>query len=215
LFGREKPTYSGYTAWRAVVKFTATEQLLPGETLGRGARFGQMPLSNRRVYWYATKNAPEGERSMHGEMAVLRQTFHGWHAPIEALINSADESLILRNDIYDRPALSEWGEGRVTLLGDAAHPMTPNLGQGACQAIEDAVALGRALQENKDAAAALRAYEARRIPRANEIVKRSRQVGRIGQWQNPLAVWTRNFLMKSFGAKMQAKEIRRILDFGF
>lgn len=95
LHGQRKPTYAGYTAWRAVVRFDR-QQLLPGESWGRGARFGHIPMSNGHVYWYATKNAPEGERNPGGEKAELLRIFHGWHIPIHALIEVTDESAILR-----------------------------------------------------------------------------------------------------------------------
>src|SRR4029450_3459294 len=109
--------------------------------------------------------------------------------PIPSLIEATPAVDILRHDIYDRPVLRTWGAGRITLLGDAAHPMTPNLGQGACQALEDAVVLAQCLREDADGVSALRSYEAMRIPRANAVVTQSRRVGRVGQWQHPVAVY--------------------------
>lgn len=93
---------------------------------------------------------------------------------MEDLIEATEESAILRNDVYDRPALRHWSVGRVTPLGDAAHPMTPDMGQGACQAIEDAVVLGDCLTPRSEVAEALRAYESRRIPRTRRVVRESR-----------------------------------------
>ena len=103
-------------------------------------------MVDRRVYWYATNIAPEGEGDSESQIKnTLSQLFRGWE-PIAAPIGATPESAILRNDIYDRDPLSRWSCDRVTLLGDATHPMTPNLGQGACQAIEDAVVLKRVSQ---------------------------------------------------------------------
>jgi len=103
-------------------------------------------MVDRRVYWYATNIAPEGEGDSESQIKnTLSQLFRGWE-PIAAPIGATPESAILRNDIYDPDPLSRWSCDRVTLLGDAAHPMTPNLGQGACQAIEDAVVLKRVSQ---------------------------------------------------------------------
>lgn len=93
----------------------------------------------------------------------------------------------MRLDCYDRPPLRVWGRGPVTLLGDAAHPMTPNLGQGACQALEDAAALTLCFGPPHglgDPEAALRAYERFRIARARWFVERSRRFGRLGQRSN-------------------------------
>ena len=173
LFGTAPPRYAGYTAWRSVVDFRLTP-LVASESWGRGRRFGIVPLDERRVYWFATDNAPEHEHDPNESARVrLRRMFRGWHAPIEALIDASDESDVLRNDIYDRDPLARWTEGRVTLLGDAAHPMTPNLGQGACQAIEDAVVLAASLAMSPSIDAALRGYEARRIPRTSLMVRLS------------------------------------------
>jgi 2-polyprenyl-6-methoxyphenol hydroxylase-like FAD-dependent oxidoreductase len=123
--------------------------------------------------------------------------FRGWHAPIEDLIEATQESAILRNDVYDRPALGNWSVGRATLLGDAAHPMTPDMGQGACQAIEDAVVLADCLSRSSNVAEGLRAYQSRRIPRTRRVVHESRTTGRIAQWSNPLACRFREALLRS------------------
>ena len=172
--------YSGYTAWRSIVRFDGSA-VLPAETWGCGRRFGILPTRDGQVYWYAASNAPEGERdSEGGPTETLLSLFKGWHEPIEALIRASGAN-VLRNDIYDREPTPSWGRGRVTLLGDAAHPMTPDLGQGACQAIEDALELAKFLHAAPNAEAGLKAYEASRILRTRSVVLASRRMGRIGQ----------------------------------
>ncbi|HKW00571.1 MAG TPA: FAD-dependent monooxygenase [Vicinamibacterales bacterium] len=210
LHGDRPPRYSGYTAWRGVVSFDHAK-VLPGESWGPGRRFGQIPMSDGRVYWFATDNAPAGGRAAAGEKAELLRLFSGWHAPIEALVEATADRAILRNDIYDRPPLARWGDRRITLVGDAAHPMTPNLGQGACQAIEDAVALARCLKGADDVVAALRAYEASRIRRANEIAEASRRVGMIGQIENRWAIAARNTFVRLIGGRLQARAMARMI----
>jgi 2-polyprenyl-6-methoxyphenol hydroxylase-like FAD-dependent oxidoreductase len=116
--------------------------------------------------------------------------------PTEERIQATDMSAIYRREIVDRDPIKKSGSGRVTLLGDAAHAMTPNLGQGACQAIEDSVVLTRCLAANSDPVAALRAYEARRIPRTAPIVRRSRMIGELGQWTNPIACRVRTQIQR-------------------
>ncbi|MFP4439978.1 MAG: FAD-dependent monooxygenase [Chloroflexaceae bacterium] len=196
ILGEQPLRYAGYTAWRGVAHF-AHDQLLLGETWGRGTRFGIAPLNQERVYWFATRNAPAGSAAAPaGHKAELLRHFRGWHDPIPAVIAATDTAAILPNDIYDLQPLKRWGHGRVTLLGDVAHAMTPNLGQGACQALEDAVALAAGLRTASHGSAGLRAYEARRISRANAIVRQSWRVGRIAQLENPLAVGLRNLVFK-------------------
>jgi 2-polyprenyl-6-methoxyphenol hydroxylase-like FAD-dependent oxidoreductase len=212
LHGEAPPVYAGYTAWRGVTSLEPA-RLAPGETWGRGIRFGQMPLTRGRVYWFAAANAPAGARSADGERNELLRRFRGWHAPIEELIDGTPEERILRNDIYDRPPLPAWGRGRMTLLGDAAHPMTPNLGQGACQAIEDAVVLGRCLTLNSDLVAALREYERRRRTRTDPIVRQSRQVGRVAQWQHPLAVTVRDLAVRRLPPAIEARQLEAVIGY--
>jgi 2-polyprenyl-6-methoxyphenol hydroxylase-like FAD-dependent oxidoreductase len=213
LHGDSPPVYAGYTAWRGVAPLPPGG-ILAGETWGRGCRFGQVPLRRERVYWFAAANAAEGARSADGEQRALLRMFRGWHAPIETLIASTPEEEILRNDIYDRPPLTTpWNRGRVTLLGDAAHPMTPNLGQGACQALEDAVVLARCLSGSLPPAGALAAYERVRRPRVDAIVKESRQVGRIAQWQHPVAVRLRDFLVRVMPARVQERRLEAIVGY--
>ena len=198
---RDPARYAGYTAWRSVVRFDKAPGLVaPTETWGCGKRFGIFPLTQGRVYWYATANVAEGQAEQESAEDLARM-FAGWHEPVEALILAAGAaggagSAILRNDVYDREPLERWGRGRVTLLGDAAHPMTPNLGQGACQAIEDAAELAWRLASEASVEAALKGYEAARVARTRMIVLESRRFGVMGQVSSPtlcrlrdLAIW--------------------------
>jgi 2-polyprenyl-6-methoxyphenol hydroxylase-like FAD-dependent oxidoreductase len=211
LHGQQSPSYAGFTAWRGVVSFPAA-RVEAAESWGYGAIFGCVPISGDRVYWYATSNAPEGARAT-DEKAELLRVFSEWHDPIADLIRATNASDILRNDIYDRQPLAAWGRGRMTLLGDAAHPMTPNLGQGACQAIEDAVVLGRSVRECVDVPAALRQYESKRAARTSAIVRHSRQVSRIAQLANPLLVAVRNAVVARLSPAVQARALERVVGF--
>jgi 2-polyprenyl-6-methoxyphenol hydroxylase-like FAD-dependent oxidoreductase len=175
-----------------------------GEYWGRGARFGLVPLSQSRYYWFATRNAREGEQEdQAGRKHEVYSLFAHWYDSIPAIIKATPENAILRNDIYDRPPLSHWTRGCVTLVGDAAHPMTPNLGQGACQALEDALVLAHCLEQTTNVNVALQLYQARRIPHTTHIVKRSWSLGRVGQWHNPLACKLRDTSLKWMPASLQ------------
>jgi 2-polyprenyl-6-methoxyphenol hydroxylase-like FAD-dependent oxidoreductase len=207
LLGDGPPLYAGYIAWRGVAELG--DEPFPGggafETWGRGERFGLVKLGRRRVYWYATQNVPEGEeKAGPGRKAVLLARFGGWHEPIPSGVEATEESDIHFDGVYYREPATRWGEGRVTLLGDAAHPMTPDLGQGACQAIEDAVVLARSLGERgDDAAAALRLYEDRRKERTASVVRQSRRLGRIGQLENPLLCRLRDTALRALPKRVQ------------
>ncbi|MHB8587214.1 MAG: FAD-dependent monooxygenase [Candidatus Dormibacteraceae bacterium] len=143
------PTYLGSTIWRGIVDSHGIS-LAPGHGFdwgGRGSEFVAFPLLHDRMYWSGVTKQPRGEKpGPGGHKADLLNAFSNWVQPIPTLVGATEETAILRNDMYDRPPARRWSAGRVTLVGDAAHPMTPNAGQGACQALEDAVALADSIK---------------------------------------------------------------------
>jgi 2-polyprenyl-6-methoxyphenol hydroxylase-like FAD-dependent oxidoreductase len=178
LVGDGDPVYQGFTAWRGEIPAGRLEmEAGTGRNWwGRGGEFLAFPLTDRRVYWAGTANAPRSARpGPAGHKQDVLDRFSGWDDLVLSIVSATDPGAILRTDIYDRPNLRSWSVGRVTLLGDAAHPMTPSQGQGACQALEDAVALGRSLEESRDVRDAFSAYERARLRRANRVVTLSRQ----------------------------------------
>jgi 2-polyprenyl-6-methoxyphenol hydroxylase-like FAD-dependent oxidoreductase len=199
LHGPAKPRYAGYTCWRGVAHLEVTDPL-PGlsfETWGSGARVAVHHCGPGRLFWYATRNLPEGGvDSVAGRKADVQDVIQSWHSPIPAVIEATPGAAILRNDIVDRIPLVNWSRGRVTLLGDAAHPTTPNLGQGACQAIEDAVSLAASLASSGHVETALRRYEQMRQPRTAAITKDSWRFGSVGQWESSLGCRVRNRLAR-------------------
>ena len=215
LFGAKKPRYAGYVAWRGVTQFEH-QRISPGISLGRGSQFGEVPLKQAdRVYWFATQNLPQvRDRSRAISKQELLAVFRRWHKPIPDLIEATGESVIVRTELYDRRPLKRWGHGRATLLGDAAHPMTPDLGQGACQALEDAAVLTRCFENTNDSVSALRNYESRRIRRANSFVRASRIVGRMFQLEDDLACRARDrFLKSALYHRLQLNGLRHLADF--
>jgi 2-polyprenyl-6-methoxyphenol hydroxylase-like FAD-dependent oxidoreductase len=212
LWGSAPPRYAGYTAWRGVTP--GGTQAVAGEWWGRGARFGAVPLNLGRVYWFASVTASEGGADPPGERKrTLLRLFDGWDAPVLALIAATDEAAILRNDIYDRNPLPRWGRGRVTLLGDAAHPMTPNLGQGAGQALEDAVVLGACLRAGSDPASALRTYEDKRRARTAAVVRQSRLFGQLAQSERRPVCWLRDAIFRWTPTWLQFRQLRRFAGY--
>jgi 2-polyprenyl-6-methoxyphenol hydroxylase-like FAD-dependent oxidoreductase len=188
--------------------------LAPSETWGLGRRFGVVPMTDGRVYWFATQNAKEGEQDESGQTkAHLRKLFDSWHEPVESILEATEESAILRNDIYDRDPIPQWSKDRVTLLGDAAHPTTPNLGQGGCQAIEDGVVLAVCLATIDNVKAALRKYETRRAPRVREIVLASRRVGTLAQLENPIFGFLRNLAIRATPRSISSRQLDSVVSF--
>jgi 2-polyprenyl-6-methoxyphenol hydroxylase-like FAD-dependent oxidoreductase len=109
------------------------------------------------------------------------------------------------DELFDRDPIPEWGYGPVTLLGDAAHPMLPHAGQGAAQALEDAVALGRVLDGTVDVEAALRRYERVRAKRTRDIVLLARRNARLGSVNSAAGQWLRDMLIRVVPASMLMK----------
>jgi len=214
LLGDGEPLYRGYRVWRGVAAAGAVEWASLTETLGRGQRFGIVPVGGGRVAWWATANEPEdADDAVEGRKARLLRLFGDWHRPVPQLIEATEEGEILRHGTYDRPPVRHWGRGRVTLLGDAAHPATPNLGQGGCLAIEDAAVLARSLAETDDVPAALRAFEARRFRRTARITRESLRYGRVGQWQHAGAVRLRETLLRLAPSAVTRATFQRIFAF--
>lgn len=216
------PTYRGYVAWRGVAEFEPGQEIV-GESWGRGQRFGFIPLGCGRTGWWATANkpGPEGQKTCGLSQAQwkreLRVRFAAWHEPIGKLLAATPEAAFLCNAIMDRtpPKVPRaWGDGPMTLLGDAAHPTTPNLGHGACLAIEDAAVLAHAVAAHAtDMTRAFRAYERARFARTADIVRQSRKMGALGQWENGLACAWRNFMVRHMPLGDMRKRIRRLWDY--
>jgi len=207
-------TYAGYTGWRAVTELESDS--LRGrmtETWGRGVRFGLIPIGRGRVYWFVSesRHAPEAPL-VPARKAELARFVEGWHEPIEAAVASTPEDAIWGTGIYWRKPAGSWGRGRVTLLGDAAHPMTPDLSQGAAQALEDAVVLAASLRDQGDPVTGLHAYEGARRKRTAQIVRRSYQAGRLAQSSSALGAWLRDGLMSALPDRLHGIQQARIVE---
>ena len=178
LNGGLRDRYVGYTAWRGVAEATIDPEVA-GEVLGPGVEFGLVPLGSARTYWFATERAPEGAVSPNGELSYLKERFASWADPVPAVLAATDPADVLRNDLYDRSQARHWSRGPILVVGDAAHPMRPHLGQGGCQGLEDAAVLASFVDGADDLAAAFARFAAFRRPRISSMVRESRLIGQI------------------------------------
>jgi 2-polyprenyl-6-methoxyphenol hydroxylase-like FAD-dependent oxidoreductase len=213
LRGDEPLRYAGYTSWRGIAqRVPGAEDGRVAELWGRGLRFGYAAIGANEIYWFAVANAKEGERDDDAHHAVVER-FRDFADPVPALIGATAKERVFRTDIHDRPPIASWSLGRVTLLGDAAHPTTPNLGQGGCMAIEDAVTLARCLATNDTHDAAFSAYERLRVARTSRIVDASYGFGRIAQLDGVVSTALRNLAMKLTPASVVEKKLREAARF--
>ncbi|MFD1139709.1 FAD-dependent monooxygenase [Larkinella insperata] len=210
------PRYAGYTAWRSVVDSTGLNLTEATETWGAKGRVGIVPLANHKIYWFATTNAPAKDPRFRAfTVRDLVEQFGGYHAPIPEIISRTKEENLLWNDIMDLKPLSRYAFGNVVLLGDAAHATTPNLGQGACQAIEDAVVLADELTRTDRVPDAFRRFEQRRLKRTRFIIENSRRVGQVAQLQNPVLATLRNGLFRMLPARVNERQLETLYKVDF
>ena len=177
--------YAGVIGWRGTVPLDVEAG---SETWGRGVKFGLTPQEPGRANWYAALHAAEDYQPPAGDLAELRRHFGAWHHPIPTVLDLIDADTVLRHGLHYLAALPSFTTGNVALLGDAAHAMTPDLGQGACQAMIDAVELTDALTSATDVATALQRYDRRRRPATQRMAAMSLRVSKLGQMTRFLPV---------------------------
>jgi len=199
LFGQPTLRYSGQTGWRGLSPLPRETNLNSFfESWGIGKRFGAVQIDKDLVYWYAGIN--EEPRRYEEDKGKIKQTimrlFQGWHAPIQELIQLTDPLHILPTDIFDIKPSSLWFKHNVVLLGDAIHPTTPNLGQGAGMAIESALVLAHCISEHDHATQAFNIYQKCRQKRTAWVTQQSWNAGKLAQLNTSLSYKSRNQILK-------------------
>jgi 2-polyprenyl-6-methoxyphenol hydroxylase-like FAD-dependent oxidoreductase len=209
LFPTVELRYSGQSSYRAVVRYTVPPELAHAgqEIWGAGCRFGFCSIGSGEVYWYATFDTPAGVADLPGQARPrLQELFAQFPAPIPALIAATEEAQLTRTDMFDFRPIPVWHQGRVVLLGDAAHATTPNLGQGGAQAIEDAYVLAESLARQAQPELAFSEYERVRRAKAAMVVNRSWQLGKLAHLRSPLLRGVRNLLLRGTPASVGARQ---------
>ncbi len=203
----EEPIYSGMCCWRGYFDGTSIsldKQYSWMELWGRGNRFGYFDVGSGCFSFYAFSNSELGlsDDTVGGSLSLtaLQSIFAAYAEPIPSIIAALNPGKIYRDDIFDRePMGAIWGKGRVTLIGDAAHPVQPNLGQGGCMAIEDAFELAKLLASEvscQQVPSVLRLFESQRHPRVTKVFSTSRSVGKLGQSNSAIGCFFRNQIYK-------------------
>lgn len=215
LIPNSKPRYAGYTCWRAVIETSPplVDVTETSETWGPGHRFGIAPLTHDRLYWFACINASENDviKRSYG-IAELMKHFEKFHSPIPDILRATRNDQLIWNDIIDIPPLKRFAFGNIVLLGDAAHATTPNLGQGACMAIEDAAILANTIGPSDSIEQAFKSFEKKRIKRTTTIVNNSWQLGKLAQLENWLLIGVRNTLLRLTPPSVAEKQIKFLQD---
>ena len=210
--------YSGYTCWRGVTgniprgfDFTSAS-----ESWGAGRRFGIVPLADDKVYWFATTNASFQDKTL-AEYTLndLRNLFSDFHVPVDHIISGTAPEHLLHHDILDVKPIRQFAFGRIALLGDAAHATTPNLGQGACMAIEDAVVLANCVAASSDIPSAFKVYQDKRIKRTTAIVNRSFGLGKLVQIENRFLAKLRNTAIRMTPDSIARQQVKFLYDVSF
>ncbi len=178
------------------------------EAWGKGKRFGFVKIDDKNTYyWYALVNQNTGIPE-----TDLIHLFHNFHEDISTLISVTPKEGILKNPIKDLKPIYKWSNGNTCLLGDAAHATTPNMGQGACQAIEDAYVLGNLMDRDSTLSQLFKQYETLRRKKAHKVVNTSWKIGKLSQMENPAGIWLRNRLMKALPQSLNNKQMEWVFD---
>lgn len=218
LLPESQPRYAGYTCWRAVI-----DELPSGldrnetiETWGQGSRFGIVPLTENRLYWFACINAKQNDPVMRSfQIPSLLVYFSNFHSPVSDILKKTNPEQLIWSDISDLKPIKKFAFGNIVLMGDAAHATTPNMGQGACMAIEDAAVLSNCLEQYETGEEAFQKFEHKRISRTTKIVNTSRTLGNVAQWENPLLTKVRNAMLRLTPPSVTEKQLRFLTDVSF
>jgi 2-polyprenyl-6-methoxyphenol hydroxylase-like FAD-dependent oxidoreductase len=220
----------GYTVWWMLAPGLAAggEEVIPSEAMGRGLIWGTWPLRDGRIYAYATvlqkvKKGPDKAADGAGRadaLGELRGYFGGWYPQVQQILDAVDPASVYRDEArWMRTPLPAYHRGRVALLGDAAHPMSPDLGQGGSQSIEDAVVLARLLTPNGSVHAeedgmerVLAAYTAARLPRTMDMVRRSKRMSGFHHATSPVGMFLRDRALRLSGSERTVGMFLRSFD---
>lgn len=204
--------YSGQTCYRGIadLKLPAEAARSCWEIWGGDARFGFSAIGPKSVYWFAPMTSQPGSDLPPELGDWLAKRYAAFPSPVPEIVRHTPSEEIIRTDLYDFASRQPWRQGRVVLLGDAAHAMTPNLGQGGAQAIEDAYVLAETLRGNADVDDALARYERARFPRVRWIANTAWRFGKLAHLRPGFALSLRNWALRLTPAAINRRQLDRI-----
>ena len=207
LFSENTIRNANQNCWRGICEIDLPENYHNelNEARGKGKRFGFVKISDKKVYWYALTNKTNASNN-------LFETFKDFHADILKIISETPTEQIITSEILDLKPIEKWQAENVCLIGDAAHATTPNLGQGACQAIEDAYVIGQLLDEGISIDNSFLKYETIRMKKAHTIVNTSWTLGKLAHIENSFGVKIRNLIMKKMPKSANKKQMDMIFN---
>ncbi len=205
LFAKSTLRNANQKCWRGICDYELPQKYHHelNEAWGQGKRFGFVKISDKKVYWYALANT----KNLKIDEVNLTELFSDFHPDILAIISATAHEQIIVSDIMDLKPIDQWQNENVCLIGDAAHATTPNLGQGACQAIEDAYVLGKLLDNGTPLEEIFKRYETIRRKKAHAVVNSSWQIGKLAHIDSTLGVWLRNNLMRYMPKSANKKQM--------
>ena len=214
LFPKSKLRYSGQTCWRGVAEFEVDDQLGPvGFTLwGKKLQFGVSKIEQGKTYWFAVKlsepNQTDDRKTLKSKLCKM---FSEFHPMVNELIGRTEEAKIIRGDLSDLELLNSWYHKNICLTGDAAHSMTPDLGQGGAQAIEDAYYLANFIKVSEDYEEAFHKFYTFRKAKVQKLVKQSRATSKIAITNRLLEI-IRNFILKYTPQKFMERQMIELYE---
>jgi 2-polyprenyl-6-methoxyphenol hydroxylase-like FAD-dependent oxidoreductase len=216
LHSNSKPRYAGYTCWRALIDCDSTKDIEFSETWGKNGRFGIVPLAENKIYWFACINAPQNDPKFKKyAISDLLKHFKNYHSPIPQILLQTKNENLIHNDILDIEPLDRFAYGRIVLIGDAAHATTPNMAQGACQAIEDAVILAKCTTDESNIELAFKNFEKQRLSRTKWVTENSRKIGKVAQFESPIMIHFRNSFIRIIPRFIQNRQLKKITNISF
>ncbi len=207
LFEKTEIRMANQICWRGVADFQLPEKFQHelNESWGNTGRFGFVQIAPSKVYWYALKT---GDKNKFSDTISIEH-FENFNPLVTDIIRATDQGKIHTAEISDFKPINQWYNDNVCLIGDAAHAATPNMGQGACQAIEDAYVLSKCIQKYNQHQA-FNKFQTLRKPKAHQVVNASWRIGKLSHWKNPIAIQLRNTLIKLAPASINKKQLETL-----